>query len=90
MELHSWSCPICGIDKQPAEDSGDAMAKLEVHEQEAHKGKQVGSWGASGPDWGKPLTAEDVALYIPWSTAPFPFKAKVFADGTCEVKNEQA
>jgi hypothetical protein len=55
-KAYHWSCPVCGIGKQPAKDSGDAMAKLEVHEKEAHKGKQVGSFGWSVPDdnqqWG--------------------------------------
>jgi phage terminase large subunit GpA-like protein len=49
MKTYHWSCPHCGIGKQPAKDSGDAMAKLEIHEKEAHKGKPVGSFGWSAP-----------------------------------------
>jgi hypothetical protein len=71
MEIYCWKCPLCGIEES-AEDSGDAKAKLEVHEKEAHKGKPVGSFGGS---W-KP---EPLIPY--WPKVPI----KVFANGTYTV-----
>jgi|15BtaG_2_1085339.scaffolds.fasta_scaffold00170_48 hypothetical protein len=40
-----WSCVGHDMDRQPATDMDDARKQLEAHEKEAHKGKQVGSFG---------------------------------------------
>ena len=83
MKTYHWGCPACGLADIPADDIAAAKDSLEVHEYAVHKGKQVGAFGCAFPP--KPMTAEIVAQLMPWSKAPFPFKAKVFADGTFEV-----
>ena len=83
MKTYHWGCPACGLDDIPADDITAAKDSLEAHEYAVHKGKQVGVFGCAFPQG--PVTAEIVAQLMPWSKVPFPFKAKVFADGTFKV-----
>lgn len=47
IKIYYWYCPTCGKDKTYTEvpSSKEALAELEKHEKEHHKGKPIGNFG---------------------------------------------